>query len=143
VLDSLEDDFDDDDKESSKVDEDNLPLVTEMTVAAVLSEKSGIPMGQIETSELDKLKNLEVEMEHRVKGQERAVSGVARAIRRARSGLRDPKRPVASFLFCGPTGTGTCVNTSDLGSCFFLFRTIGRHKLTPCLVKRHRQDRTL
>lgn len=140
VLDSLEDDFDDD-AESSNVDEDNLPLVTEMTVAAVLSEKSGIPMGQIETSELDKLKNLEVEMEHRVKGQERAVRGVARAIRRARSGLRDPKRPVASFLFCGPTGTGTCVKErfSELLS---LFRTMG-HKLTPCWWNVYRQDRTL
>lgn len=98
-----------DDSDSVELDDENLPIVTEQTVAAVLSEKSGIPMGQIETSELDKLKNLEEEMERRVKGQDRAVRGVARAIRRARSGLRDPKRPVASFLFCGPTGTGMFV----------------------------------
>jgi ATP-dependent Clp protease ATP-binding subunit ClpC len=103
VLDS----FDNDNESVDTDNEDGLPIVTEVTVAAVLSEKSGIPMGQIATSELDKLKNLEEEMERRVKGQERAVRGVARAIRRARSGLRDPKRPVASFLFCGPTGTGT------------------------------------
>ena len=81
-------------------------LVTEHTVAAVVSEMSGIPIGKLEASEMDRLRVLEQEMEGRVKGQDRAVRGVARAIRRARSGLHDPRRPVASFLFCGPTGTG-------------------------------------
>jgi len=81
--------------------------VTEHTVAAVVSEMTGIPTGQLESSERDVLQALESTMEKRVVGQNKAVKGVARAIRRSRSGLRDPNRPVASFLFCGPTGTGT------------------------------------
>jgi ATP-dependent Clp protease ATP-binding subunit ClpC len=82
------------------------PIVTEHTIAEVISEMSGIPIGKLEANEMDRLRSLESQMEGRVKGQERAVRGVARAVRRARSGLRDPKRPVASFMFCGPTGTG-------------------------------------
>jgi ATP-dependent Clp protease ATP-binding subunit ClpA len=67
---------------------------------------SGIPIGKLEASEMTRLRSLEEQLESRVKGQPRACSAVGRAVRRARSGLRDPKRPVASFLFCGPTGTG-------------------------------------
>jgi ATP-dependent Clp protease ATP-binding subunit ClpC len=98
--------------EQSEMDEDehdpNVPImVTEQTMAAVISEWSGIPIGKLEAGEMDRLQTLELDMTRRVKGQGRAVRGVARAIRRARSGLRDPRRPVASFLFCGPTGTGT------------------------------------
>ena len=73
-------------------------IVDEHTVAEVISEWSGIPIGKLESKEMDRLVALEDEMEKRVKGQDRAVRGVARAIRRARSGLRDPRRPVASFL---------------------------------------------
>lgn len=90
------------------------PVVTEHTVAAVISEMTGIPIGQLELEERDKLQSLEVSMEERVVGQNKAVRGVARAIRRARSGLRDPNRPVASFLFCGPS---TCYNVSDFQLC--------------------------
>lgn len=89
------------------MDSDDPIIVTEHTMAAVISEWSGIPIGKLEAGEMDRLQTLEYDMSRRVKGQGRAVRGVARAIRRARSGLRDPKRPVASFLFCGPTGTGT------------------------------------
>ena len=87
---------------------DAIPTVDEHTVASVISEWSGIPMGKLETKEMDRLNVLEDELGRRVKGQGRAVRGVARAIRRARAGLRDPNRPVASFLFSGPTGTGMC-----------------------------------
>ena len=86
-------------------DQENI-TVDEHLVASVISEWSGIPIGKLETNELDRLRSLEEDMMKRVKGQGRAVRGVARAIRRARSGLRDPKRPIASFLFAGPTGTG-------------------------------------
>jgi ATP-dependent Clp protease ATP-binding subunit ClpA len=55
---------------------------------------------------MDRLVQLEDDMTLRVKGQGRAIQSVARAVRRARSGLRDPNRPIASFMFCGPTGTG-------------------------------------
>jgi ATP-dependent Clp protease ATP-binding subunit ClpC len=83
------------------------PFVTEQAVAEILSDWTSIPLGKLEQDELNRLGNLEEEMTVRVKGQAKAVSSVARAIRRARSGLRDPKRPIASFLFCGTTGTGT------------------------------------
>lgn len=87
-------------------DEENYPEVDEHTIAKVISEWASIPLGKLESSEMDRLVQLEVELTQRVKGQGRAVQSVARAIRRARSGLRDPKRPIASFMFCGPTGTG-------------------------------------
>ena len=88
---------------TNNADED-LPMVTEHTIADVISEWSNIPIGKLETEETDRLLVLESEMEKRVKGQDRAVRSVARAVRRARSGLRDTSRPVASFMFCGPTG---------------------------------------
>jgi len=92
------------------VDEDAPPpQVTEHHVAEILSEWSSIPIGKLESGEMDRLRRLEDELTARVKGQSRAVRSVARAVRRSRSGLRDTRRPVASFLFCGPTGTGYVV----------------------------------
>ncbi len=86
------------------------PQVTEHDVAAILSEWSSIPIGKLESGEMDRLRRLEEDLTARVKGQSRAVKSVARAVRRSRSGLRDTRRPIASFLFCGPTGTGyVCV----------------------------------
>ena len=88
-------------------EERTVPIVDEHTVATVISEWASIPLGKLESSEMDRLVQLEDDMRMRVKGQDRAIQSVARAVRRARSGLRDPQRPIASFLFCGPTGTGT------------------------------------
>jgi ATP-dependent Clp protease ATP-binding subunit ClpA len=87
-------------------DETNFPVVTEHTVAEVISEWTSIPLGKLEAGEMERLIRLEEDMTQRVKGQSRAIQAVSRAVRRARSGLRDPNRPVASFMFCGPTGTG-------------------------------------
>ncbi|CAB9518151.1 protein ClpB [Seminavis robusta] len=81
-------------------------VVTEATIAEIISEWSNIPIGKVQEAEQSQLLQLEHDMTARVKGQRRAVQAVARAIRRSRSGLRDPNRPVASFFFCGPTGTG-------------------------------------
>ena len=95
--------------ENSNNDEDDetlYPVVDEHTVAEVVSEWANIPVGKLESSEMDRLVELEQDMTKRVKGQGRAIESVARAVRRARSGLRDPQRPIASFMFCGPTGTG-------------------------------------
>lgn len=100
-------------------DDETTPVVTEHTIAEVVSEWSGIPLGKLETGELDRLRQLEADMGRRVKGQSRAVRGVARAIRRARAGLRDPKRPVASFLFCGPTGVGKTELCKTLAETYF------------------------
>ena len=82
------------------------PLVTEHDVASIISQWSNIPIGKLEQAEVTRLINLEDELALRVKGQSRAAKSVARAVRRARSGLRDGSRPVASFMFCGPTGVG-------------------------------------
>lgn len=82
------------------------PIVTDQTIAEIISEWSNIPVGKLQAAEQTQLMQLEQDMTRRVKGQRRAVTAVARAIRRSRSGLRDPNRPISSFLFCGPTGTG-------------------------------------
>lgn len=80
--------------------------VTEDAIQTVISEITGIPVGKLDTGEKARLMNLEEELEKRIKGQSPAVRSVAKSIRRARSGMRDGKRPVASLLFCGPTGVG-------------------------------------
>lgn len=80
--------------------------VTEDAIQSVVAEITGIPVGKLDTGEKTRLKNLEEELEKRIKGQSPAVRSVAKAIRRARSGMRDGKRPVSSLLFCGPTGVG-------------------------------------
>ena len=80
--------------------------VTEDAIQTVVAEITGIPVGKLDTGEKTRLKNLEEELEKRIKGQRPAVRSVSKAIRRARSGMRDGKRPVSSLLFCGPTGVG-------------------------------------
>jgi len=95
------------------------PTVTEHSVAQVLSEWTNIPLGKLESDEMQRLLFLEDELTARVKGQQKAVSAVARAVRRARSGLRDPKRPIASFMFCGPTGTGKTELCKTLAQTYF------------------------
>lgn len=81
-------------------------FVTEDAIAEVISEITGIPLGKLDNGEKARLSKLEEEMGKRIKGQDPAVRAVSKAIRRARSGMRDGKRPVASLLFCGPTGVG-------------------------------------
>ena len=81
-------------------------FVTEDAIAEVISEMTGIPLGKLDTDEKSRLRNLEEEIGKRIKGQNQAVRAVAKSIRRARSGMRDGRRPVASLLFCGPTGVG-------------------------------------
>lgn len=85
---------------------DDFFVVTEDTIAMVVSEISGIPVGKLDRNEKAKLMRLEEDISERVKGQDIAVRSVSRAIRRARSGLRDQTKPVATFMFCGPTGVG-------------------------------------
>ncbi|MDK4353055.1 ATP-dependent Clp protease ATP-binding subunit [Enterococcus thailandicus] len=80
--------------------------VTDEDVATVVSEWTGVPLQQLEKKESDRLLELEVLLHERVVGQDEAVKAVSRAIRRARSGLKDPQRPIGSFMFLGPTGVG-------------------------------------
>jgi len=94
-------------------------FVTEDAITQVVSEISGIPVGRLDVGEKARLRSLELTMGQRIKGQERAVKSVAKSIRRARSGLRDPKRPVSSFLFCGPTGVGKTEVCKSLAETYF------------------------
>jgi ATP-dependent Clp protease ATP-binding subunit ClpB len=80
--------------------------VTEDDIAEVIAKWTGIPVSRLVQSEMDKLLHLEEELHTRVIGQEQAVAAVADAIQRSRAGLSDPNRPIASFLFLGPTGVG-------------------------------------
>jgi len=80
--------------------------VTPDMIASVVSKWTGIPVDKLVGSEREKLLNLEKNLALRVVGQDEAISSVANAVRRSRSGLKDPKRPIGSFLFLGPTGVG-------------------------------------
>jgi ATP-dependent Clp protease ATP-binding subunit ClpB len=80
--------------------------VTEEDIAEIISKWTGIPVSKLVASEMEKLLHLEDELHQRVIGQEEAVTAVADAIQRSRAGLADPNRPIASFIFLGPTGVG-------------------------------------
>ncbi len=88
-------------------------------VAQVVSEWTGIPTTRLKEEEMEKLLKLEEELHKRVVDQEHAVKAVAEAIRRARAGLKDPKRPIASFLFLGPTGVGKTELSKALAELLF------------------------
>jgi ATP-dependent Clp protease ATP-binding subunit ClpC len=81
-------------------------VVTADDVAHIVASWTGIPVKRLKTEESERLLHLEEELHQRVVGQDEAVKAVARAIRRARSGLKDPRRPIGSFIFLGPTGVG-------------------------------------
>ncbi|KAB8331627.1 ATP-dependent chaperone ClpB [Scytonema tolypothrichoides VB-61278] len=93
--------------------------VTEADIAEVISKWTGIPISKLVESEKEKLLHLEDELHHRVVGQEEAVSAVADAIQRSRAGLADPNRPIASFVFLGPTGVGKTELGKALASYMF------------------------
>lgn len=80
--------------------------VTESDIAEIISKWTGIPVSKLVESEMQKLLHLEAELHRRVVGQDEAVTAVADAIQRSRAGLADPNRPIASFIFLGPTGVG-------------------------------------
>ncbi len=95
--------------------------VTEEEVAEIVSKWTGIPVSKMLEGEKEKLLQMESVVQQRVVGQEEAVTAVANAIRRSRAGLSDPRRPIGSFLFLGPTGVGKTELTKALAS--FLFDT--------------------
>ncbi|NLM11844.1 MAG: ATP-dependent Clp protease ATP-binding subunit [Clostridiaceae bacterium] len=93
--------------------------VTEEEIAEVVSTWTGIPVSRLAHEETEKLKNLESILHQRVVGQDDAVTAVAKAIRRGRVGLKDPKRPVGSFIFLGPTGVGKTELSKALAEALF------------------------
>ena len=94
-------------------------VVTEEDIAQVVSLWTGIPVSRMTEQEAQRLIRLEETLHRRIIGQEEAVSAVARAIRRARAGLKDPKRPIGSFIFLGPTGVGKTELCRALGEAMF------------------------
>ncbi|HJE85982.1 ATP-dependent Clp protease ATP-binding subunit [Levilactobacillus brevis] len=93
--------------------------VTGEDVADVVAEWTGVPVTQLKQTDAERLVNLEKILHKRVIGQKEAVSAVARAIRRARSGLKDPNRPIGSFMFLGPTGVGKTELAKALAEAMF------------------------
>ena len=86
--------------------DDVVVTVTEEDIAEIVSSWTGIPLKKLEETESEKLLNLEEALHKRIVGQDDAIKAVSKAIRRARSGLKDPRRPIGTFLFLGPTGVG-------------------------------------
>ena len=97
----------------------SIVTITEENIAEVIASWTGIPAKKITEDENEKLKNLEKELHKRVVGQNEAVEAVAKAIRRGRVGLKDPNRPIGSFLFLGPTGVGKTELSKALAEVLF------------------------
>lgn len=109
-------------KETKKWNDKNVKSmisITEEDIAEVIAGWTGIPVNKISQTENERLKNLEQTLHERVVGQEVAVTAVAKAIRRGRVGLKDPKRPTGSFLFLGPTGVGKTELSKALSEALF------------------------
>ena len=104
---------------AAKLENGYLDQVTDEDVAAVVSQWTGVPLQQLEKKESQRLLDLEKVLHKRVVGQEEAVKAISRAIRRARSGLKDPNRPIGSFMFLGPTGVGKTELAKALAEAMF------------------------
>lgn len=88
-------------------------------IAAVASLWSGIPVQKLSEDDRMLLLGIDEQLRKRVVGQEEAVVAISRAVKRSRVGLKDPKRPIAAMLFCGPTGVGKTELTKALAACYF------------------------
>ena len=106
-------------KAGSKAGRHAALVVTADTVAEVVADWTGVPVKKLKEADAVRLKNLEKELHKRVIGQDEAVTAVARAVRRGRVGLSDPKKPVGSFLFLGPTGVGKTELSKALSECVY------------------------
>ena len=93
--------------------------ITQREIRELLADMTGIPIQSISNVESEKLMNLEATLHKRVIGQEEAVSAIAKAVRRSRLGIQNPNRPIASFMFCGPTGVGKTEVTKALAVTMF------------------------
>jgi ATP-dependent Clp protease ATP-binding subunit ClpC len=106
-------------KNSTVTGDEVAPEVTEEDIAQIVASWTGVPVSKLTETESTKLLNMEETLHQRLIGQEEAVRAVSRAIRRARVGLKNPNRPIASFIFSGPTGVGKTELTKALATYFF------------------------
>ncbi|MGJ3245246.1 MAG: ATP-dependent Clp protease ATP-binding subunit [Elainellaceae cyanobacterium] len=106
-------------KTESTNGEDPSPIVDEEDIAHIVASWTGVPVNKLTESESEKLLHMEDTLHQRLVGQEEAVKAISRAIRRARVGLKSPNRPIASFVFSGPTGVGKTELAKSLAAYFF------------------------
>lgn len=100
-------------------DRDSSPVVSVDDIAEVVSMWTGVPLMQMAQKESERLLNMENELREKIVGQDEAIQSISKAVRRARAGLKDPRRPIGSFIFLGPTGVGKTELTKAMAS--FLF----------------------
>ncbi len=100
-------------------DRENSPIVTVDDIAELIAMWTGVPVMQIAQEESERLLHMEEELRHAIVGQEEAVEAISKAVRRARAGLKDPRRPIGSFIFLGPTGVGKTELTKALATYMF------------------------
>ena len=115
----MEKDYDKQWKKAHKVSKNKMCTVGEEEIASVVSGWTKIPLNKLTENEASRLKKLESTIQKRVIGQEEAVTAVSKAVRRGRVGLKDPKRPIGSFLFLGPTGVGKTEVSKALAEAVF------------------------
>ena len=119
IKEDLELDWEKLNKKNHRADKRNKPVIGENEIAEVVAGWTKIPVSKLTENEAARLQKLEETLHKRVIGQEEAVSAVAKAVRRGRVGLKDPKRPIGSFLFLGPTGVGKTEVSKALAEAVF------------------------